>query len=65
MPGFYWFKGGAPAGQYRAEEVMLSTVVELTLIGQTFVVWFPRWQDAFPLSDCDGRWAGPLEVPDG
>jgi len=63
VPGFYWFNGSAPAGQYRARQVMLSTTVEITTVGQTFVVWFPRWQDAFPLSDCDGRWVGPLEIP--
>jgi hypothetical protein len=63
LPGFYWFSGSAPAGQYRARGVVLATVVELTGVPPNIKVWFPQKDMPIPVSECEGQWVGPLEVP--
>jgi hypothetical protein len=62
LPGFYWFNGMVE-GKFRAREVMLSTVVELTGASPNLHVWFPKSPGSVHLSACEGRWAGPLEIP--
>jgi hypothetical protein len=62
FPGFYWFKGNLTV-KGRNREVILATVVEVGLVGDRFVVRFPRGEGPVPMSECDGRWDGPLEVP--
>ena len=62
FPGFYWFKGNL-TGILRTREVILATVDEVGSVGDRFVVWFRRGEGPVPMSECDGRWDGPLEVP--
>ena len=57
FPAFYWFKGSL------GSEVVLATVVEVGMVGDRFVVWFPRGDGPVPISKCDGQWNGPVEVP--
>jgi hypothetical protein len=64
-PGFaeyYWFKGSL-AGKLTKREVLMATVVEVGTVGDRFVVWFPRGECPVPISECDGRWEGLVEVP--
>ena len=62
FPAFYWFKGSL-AGTLKNREVILATVVEVGMVGDRFVVWFPRGDGPVPISKCDGQWDGPVEVP--
>jgi hypothetical protein len=62
VSGLYWFKGSRE-GKLHNRELVLSTVVEVTRVGDTDDVWFPRGESSVPISECDGWWAGPLEVP--
>ena len=63
FPGLYWFKGSRLAGKYREPQVVLATVVEVARDGERLAVWFHRGPEAVPLSDCDGQWSEPLDVP--
>jgi hypothetical protein len=60
--GFYWFKGTVNLTSV-AREVVLATVVELTSFAHNAKVWFPQKDTSIPISECEGRWSGPLEVP--
>ena len=62
FPGFYWFKGSL-ARPLKKPEVILATVVEVGTVGDRFVVWFPRGEGPVTISECDGQWDGPVEVP--
>ena len=62
FPGFYWFKGSL-AGKGRDREVILATVAEVGMVGERFVVFFPRGEGPVLISQCDGQWDGPIEVP--
>jgi len=62
LPGFYWFKGTVSVSS-AAREVILATVVELTGFPPNVKVWFPQKDLPIPISECEGRWAGPWTRP--
>ncbi len=62
LPGFYWFKGTVNFSS-AVREVILPTVVELTGFVSNAKVWFPQKALSIPIRECEGQWAGPLEVP--
>ena len=61
-PGVYWFKGSL-TGKLKNREVILATVVEVEMVGERFVVFFPRGDVPVPIIEWDGQWSEPLEVP--
>lgn len=62
LAGFFWFKGSLE-GKLTNRQVVMATMVEVTRLDERFITWFPRGEDPVPLSDCQGRWVGPIEVP--
>ena len=64
FPGFYWFKGTVNFTS-ATRQIILATVVELTGLVPNVKVWFPQKYVPIPISECEGRWFGPLDVPSG
>jgi hypothetical protein len=64
LPGFYWFKGTV-SFTVAAREVILARVVELAGFAPNVKVWFPQIDMPIPISECEGRWSGPLDLPSG
>ena len=62
LSGFYWFEGTV-CFTSSTHEIIVATVVKLTGLVPNLKVWFPQKDMPIPISECDGRWAGPLEVP--
>jgi len=62
LPGFYCFKETV-IFTTAAHEVILATVIELTGFAPNVKVWFPQKDTPIPISECEGRWVGPLDVP--
>ena len=62
LPGFYWFRGSV-SFTAAAHEIIIATVVELTGFPPNVKVWFPQKDMPIPISECEGRWSGRLEVP--
>ncbi len=61
LPGFH-FKGTVNFSS-AVREVILPTVIELTGFVSNAKVWFPQKDMPIPISECEGEWSGPLEVP--
>ena len=62
LAGFFWFKGSLE-GKLTNRKVVMATMVEVTRLDERFITWFPRGEGPVSLSDCHGRWVGPIEVP--
>jgi len=64
IPGLYWFTGTIhPKSGKR--EISVATVIELTGVAPHGHVWFHRVDAPVSISECEGQWWGPLDVPHG
>lgn len=65
LPGFYRFKGTVSFSSAVRKVILTGVVVELTGFAPNVKVWFPQEDTSIPISECEGRWFGPLDVPSG